>query len=287
MSQSLNSILSPSFFDSSHISSLRSTYEQGDPFPHVVLPNFFHPEVIERLTREFPSPFNSDDTPNTSIYHVYKNPIEDKLTCNDLSKLPSFTSSVLQTLNTPEFASLMGSITGINNLEPDPHLNGGGIHCMPDGGKLDLHLDYSLHPITCKERRINIIIYLNDDWKEEYGGALELWSADEKGDAKECVHSFTPQFNTAVVFRTSDVSFHGIPERITCPPSTYRKTMALYYVSEPRPNVTYRMKAKFVGRPTDPHNPALEKLRQIRVTRRLTEEDLEEYYRSTSTDYRS
>lgn len=58
---------------------------------------------------------------------------------------------------------------------------GAGIHYHANGGKLDLHLDYGIHPISRMERRLNIILYLNHDWKDEYGGHLELWSYDEKG----------------------------------------------------------------------------------------------------------
>jgi hypothetical protein len=82
-----------------------------------------------------------------------------------------------------------------------------------------MHLDYSVHPISQKERRVNLIIYLNKEWKEEYNGDIQLWNSE----FTHSVQKIYPVFNTAVLFNTSDDSWHGLPTPIKCPPNTGRK----------------------------------------------------------------
>ena len=130
-------------------------------------------------------------------------------------------------------------ITGIPDLENDPYLHGAGLHFHERGGKLDMHLDYSIHPLSKKERRLNLILYLNEYWKESYNGGLELW---DKAYTHRC-ETILPSFNRAVLFQTSDISYHGLPTPIACPTDTGRKSLAIYYVSNSRDNVVHRSKA--------------------------------------------
>jgi Rps23 Pro-64 3,4-dihydroxylase Tpa1-like proline 4-hydroxylase len=121
---------------------------------------------------------------------------------------------------------MMSTITGISDLESDPYLHGAGLHAYPHNGKLDLYLDYIIHPVSGKERRVNLIIYLNKGWRDDYGGYLQLWNAD----MSECKSIITPSFNSAVLFRTTDISYHGIPYPLKCPLKEYRKSMTIYYI---------------------------------------------------------
>ena len=134
-----------------------------------------------------------------------------------------------------------------------------------------MHLDYSLHPVTGKERRLNLILYLNDGWDESWGGELELWD----GTFTSCRVKVPPLFNRAVLFRTSDLSYHGLPRPLRCPKTTGRKSLAVYYVSPPRVGVTHRLKAEFRPLPHQPHDEPLLRLYDIRKTRVLTAEDLD------------
>ncbi len=153
--------------------------------------------------------------------------------------------------------SILGDLTGIKGLVSDPDLHGGGMHCSKKGGKLDIHLDYSIHPKMKMERRINLILYLSKDWKEEYGGALELWDKD----VQNRVQKIMPVFNRAAIFNTSDISYHGHPDPITCPDNIARKSLALYYLTPPQEGITERFKAKFVARPQDPKDKEIEEFR--------------------------
>jgi hypothetical protein len=122
-------------------------------------------------------------------------------------------------------------ITGVQNLIADGKILGGGLHQIQPGGRLNIHVDYSHHPETQLNRRLNLLIYLNRNWREEYGGHFELWDRE----IKNCVRRVLPSYNRCVIFATSSFSYHGHPEPLTCPPDRSRKSLALYYYSLGRP----------------------------------------------------
>ena len=227
------------------------------------LDNYERAKVADALESDFPNE-------KSEVWFKYNNPIEVKLACNLLCKMPAQALKLFFDINSPEFVQFVAACTSIPDLQADPYLHGAGLHLHPTGGKLDMHLDYSIHPVSGKERRVNLIIYLNKNWKPEYGGDIELW--DDK--FTHCVKKVNPTFNTAVLFQTSDLSYHGLPDPIRCPVNEGRKSVAVYYVSNPRPNIVHRPKARFFGRPSDPASDFLERLRLIRVERRITESDL-------------
>jgi Rps23 Pro-64 3,4-dihydroxylase Tpa1-like proline 4-hydroxylase len=128
------------------------------------------------------------------------------------------------------FIDFLETLTGITGLLPDPHLWGGGLHQIQRGGFLKVHADFNRHERLDLDRRLNLLVYLNKDWKEEYGGQLELWSRD----MKRCEERVLPVFNRCVVFSTTDTSYHGHPDELTCPEGWTRKSMALYYYTTGR-----------------------------------------------------
>jgi hypothetical protein len=251
---------------------LAATFNTNKPYPCIVIDNFFNDTFIKQIASEFPPLSNP-------AWMKYHNPIEKKFALNDLAALPS-TRSAFDLLQSDAFLEKMQSISQIHDLEIDPHLHGGGLHYHPRGGKLDMHLDYSIHPITGKERRLNLIVYLNHEWQSGWGGEIQLWD----DDFQHCVQAFEPSWNRAVLFRTSDLSFHGLPNPIACPDDTGRKSLAIYYVSPPREGVTHRLKAEFRPLPGQPVPEALRALYDIRVNRRITDEDLETIYPGWETD---
>ena len=169
------------------------------------------------------------------ITTIYNNPIEKKKLTPNWGLFPPMTYRAFTLMNTPEFVEKVKTITGIPNLVADYGMHGGGWHVHTRGGKLNIHKDYSIHPKLGMERRINIIIYLSPDWNEEWGGGLELWSHDaENNQPKECVTKVYNKFNRAVLFDTAQNSWHGLPTETLCPEGVYRKSLAIYYVSEAR-----------------------------------------------------
>jgi len=205
--------------------SKHEAYASAHPFPHVVIDDLLPEEVIDRILNEFPKPQQAD-------WFAFDSPLERKLATKDDSTMGSATRHLLAEFDSAAFIDFLESLTGIDGLIPDPHFVGGGLHQIERGGHLKVHADFNRHPRTRLERRLNVLLYLNRDWKQEYGGALELWSRDMSTSEAQVL----PYFNRCVVFGTTSTSFHGHPEPLNCPEGETRKSMALYYYSKDRPS---------------------------------------------------
>ena len=214
-------------------------FDNAKPFPHTFIDNFFKEDFALALEKEFP-----DFTSNQ--WHKYNNQIEVKKTCNDWNFFPKNTYQAFTLLNSPEFVDLISSCTNVTPLFRDEGLNGGGWHIHGKGGKLNTHLDYSIHPKLGLERKLNIIIYLNSSWEENWGGHLGLWSHNEEKHQPEELKSMVKcKFNRAAIFDTTCNSWHGLPDPLTCPDNQQRKSLAVYYLTTPAKNAPERGKALF------------------------------------------
>lgn len=219
---------------------LSKEFQEAKPFRHCIIDNFFDDETALKLSSEFP------DYNDPNIWSVYRNAIENKKLTPHWDLFPAKTYQAFTLMNTPGFVESVRLITGIPDLVADYGMHGGGWHMHGRGGKLNMHKDYSIHPKLGMERRINIIIYMTPDWKEEWNGGLELWSHDsEKNLPKECVTKVHNKFNRAVLFDTTQNSWHGLPTEIVCPEGVYRKSLAIYYISKPRRGVETHDRAYF------------------------------------------
>ncbi len=233
-----------------NLQSNSKNYISSKPYNHIVLDNFFNDEVANEISTCFPS--FSD-----KIWFEYSNPIENKLASDDIRNFPPIIASAIHFLNSSEFISIVEDLTSIKKLASDPYMHGGGLHCSKKGGKLDIHLDYSIHPKLKLERRINLIIYMTKEWNNEWGGAFEMWNSD----ISKCEKMVYPKFNRAVIFNTDDLSFHGHPDPLLCPENVSRNSIALYYLTEQRSNISSRPRARFFKRPNDPDDKELEEFR--------------------------
>lgn len=257
----------------------RKQFQEATPFEHCVIPGFLNEEIARELTATFPTPMSAPEL----TWHFYNNPLERKYACNDFSSdRVKGIARVFDALQSEELLGYLRQITGIDDLETDPTLHGAGIHFYPHNGKLDIHLDYNIHPKLNKERRINIIYYLNEAWNSAWGGKLNLYSTDLEVSKTT---SIKPQWNSAAVFRTSDISYHGLPEPMRCPVGEGRKSLAIYYISPVRPNATPRYKAEYIPRPGQPVSQRLAKLYEIRKTRLIQPEDLWEGWEKQGNGY--
>jgi hypothetical protein len=197
-------------------------YKQAQPYPHIVLDNFLEEWAAEKALREFPAVKDAG-----WIHYVHVN--EKKHGLNKMDMLPPFIKRLIQELNSPPFLQFMSKLTGIELLLPDDMLEGGGLHQSKRGGFLNVHADFTVHPHKRNwRRRVNLLIYLNKDWKPEYKGDLELWDRQMKGYQQK----ISPIFNRCVIFNTDDDSYHGLPDAIECPEDITRKSVALYYFTE-------------------------------------------------------
>jgi Rps23 Pro-64 3,4-dihydroxylase Tpa1-like proline 4-hydroxylase len=205
---------------------LSQRYQSAVPFPHVVIDDFLPVDLATRLAGDFPV--------MEEMSKIFREPMSYKGQTSDIAhKAPSFEPTFAD-LQSPEFLGKISRITGIANLLPDAVLAGGGLHQSPNSGFLDLHVDANFHPFDkTMHRRVNILIYLNPEWKDEWGGNLELWSDRNRRPAK-LIRSVTPIFNRLVIFSTTRTSWHGV-SAINCPDGYSRKSMALYYYTHERP----------------------------------------------------
>jgi hypothetical protein len=234
------------------------------PFPHVVVDSFFTPETLAALQSEVGDPIQD------AGWKRYWNPLEKKYALNTFAGKPTV-QAVFAALQSDAFVQRIAALTGLPTLQSDPHLHGAGLHYHPRGGKLDMHLDYSVHPLSGLERKVNLIVYLNETWESAWGGGLELWDRA----FTHAVATIPPSPNRAVVFQTSDLSYHGLPTPIQCPESTGRKSLAVYYVAPLTPtSAPVRYKAEFRPLPHQPVDDRLAALYSLRATRLLTPEDL-------------
>ena len=176
-------------------------------------------------------------------------PTEMKLALADTDRMGPVTSPLLAEFNGQIFVDFLERLTGITGLIPDPHYEGGGLHQIRRGGFLKVHADFNRHNRLPLDRRVNVLLYLNRDWKEAFGGHLELWNRAMTG----CEARVLPIFNRMVIFTTTDFAYHGHPDPLTCPPNRARRSMAWYYYTNGRPvsEVSYTHTTLFRARPDE------------------------------------
>lgn len=219
--------------------SLSDAYRDADPFPHIVIDRLLDAEVLRSVLAEFPS---SEDRPffdrDQERYKFQYPPYE----------IPSgLIRNVFAELNSEAFLGFLEELTAIEGLISDPYFDGGGLHETKRGGHLGIHADFNVHGRLRVQRRLNLLIYLNEDWPDEYGGELELWDKQ----MKKCVVRVKPEFGRAVIFNTDLDSFHGHPDPLNCPPDRSRRSIATYYYSAPEEGVAQLPKrdTNFQSRP--------------------------------------
>lgn len=228
------------FEDADWVLAISEEYHAARPYPHVCIDNFFDLEVLDRIAAEFPKP--------DSLGVAFQNEREVKRTTKSEDEIPPFARTFIHALNSAPFIEFLESVTGISGLVGDPHLVGGGFHALERGGKLSIHTDFNYHRRLCLDRRVNVLVYLNRDWKEEYGGYFETWTYN----GKSADNRYLPIFNRVIIFATTDYTFHGNPDPVMCPPDDFRKSIAMYYYSNGRPKTEWRgvsQTTRFINRP--------------------------------------
>ncbi|EGJ30900.1 MULTISPECIES: 2OG-Fe(II) oxygenase [Moorena] len=199
-------------------------YAQSEPFPHIIMDNFFPEDVLDKILNEFPKADAID-------WQKFDAAPEKKLASKSEIQMGEYTRFFLYQLNSSTFLNFLETLTGIDGIIPDPHFVGGGLHQIEKGGYLKIHADFNRHTKLRLDRRLNLLIYLNKDWQEDYGGYFEMWDKEMTKSQKKIL----PVFNRCVIFNTTDFSYHGHPEPLTCPEGRTRKSLALYYYSNGRP----------------------------------------------------
>ena len=205
------------------------TYQAAEPFPHIALEGLFGRPIVRMVADEV-SQMELD------ALHKSDNEYEVKLSTDDAALFGPWTSKLLYALNSGVFLAFLERLTGINGLIADPHLRGGGVHIIRRGGKLGIHADFNHHKRLKVFRRLNLLLFLNREWDEAWGGHLELWNREQT----RCCRRIAPIFNRTVIFDTSNFSYHGHPQPLECPHDECRRSLALYYYTVDCPHESDR-----------------------------------------------
>jgi 2-oxoglutarate-Fe(II)-dependent oxygenase superfamily protein len=197
-------------------------YAAAEPFPHIVIDDVLHPEAFAAAVADFPGI-------GDAFWKGYLHVNETKYCNVHPDTWADSLREVAREFTSPEFVAYLEDLTGIPGLIPDWSMDGGGLHQTLRGGHLNIHADFTTHHVNeTWARRVNILLYLNEEWHDDWGGQLELWDKD----MTECRDRVTPRGNRMLVFSTSFDSFHGHPDGLTCPPDQARRSMALYYFTQ-------------------------------------------------------
>jgi hypothetical protein len=205
---------------------LRRQFQEAVPFPSIAIDEFLDPKFAREVAASYPTYAEARGSGHEfSAVNEKK-----KVQITDAATFPEAVAKLNELLSSPGFIEDLEYITGIDNLLYNPELRGGGMHLTGPRGRLDVHIDFNYDEERKLHRRLNILIYLNEGWPDDWGGGVELW--DQK--VRACAHSFKPELNRCVLFATSDISFHGV-EPVTCPAETQRISFAAYYYTKEAP----------------------------------------------------
>jgi len=201
----------------------KEQFSNATPFKYLVIDNLLHSNIALEMNKEI----EGEDQEISWIRHKTYN--QDLYGLSEIKKYKKFTELVYKDLVSSRFMEFLRFITSDSILIPDYTLYGGGVRKAFRGGHLNLHVDFLNHTVNKKLRRkLNLIFYLNTNWKPEYGGDLELWDPN----CEYMAHKIAPLFNRCVLFETTSSSYHGFPDKLKCPEGMTRNSFAIYYYNE-------------------------------------------------------
>jgi Rps23 Pro-64 3,4-dihydroxylase Tpa1-like proline 4-hydroxylase len=200
---------------------LSGIYCFNEPYPHIVIDNFLPTELAKEILSNFPQRNLGTKTEFELNYPGIQE--------NKRQIFPNSTNEYCRNFfsffNSASFLQFLEGLTSIDGLIADSYFNGGGFHEIYRGGKLGIHADFRVNEKLYLARRLNVLIYLNENWNDDWGGKLEIWDKEMKNK----VHAISPIFNRCVIFNTDATSHHGHPDPLDCPKEVTRKSIALYY----------------------------------------------------------
>ena len=235
-------IVSPSFneeyFSEEKTKELQKTFQQAKPYKHLVMDNFLKKDFAEVLHQYFP--------PTEKLAKHYDGLNENKSEGANFGDFHPTFAELRKDLMSKEFAVWIAAVTGIAEVFVTDDNLGCGLHEGKNGSFLDVHIDFNIHAEKNVHRRLNMLIYMNKDWKPEYGGDLEMWNAN----MTNCDKKVAPLFNRAVIFETNEISYHGY-SKITVPEGMTRKSIYTYFYTKIREDAVKYHDTIFKPRPDD------------------------------------
>jgi len=231
-------VVNPSLFEEEKIAELRKQFDEAHPYRHLVIDNFLQSDVADQVNQEFPTV--------EALKTHWKSLNEKKSESSDFADLHPVFQSVRDALANEEFYKWITQVTGIEEVFITDDQMGAGLHQGSNGSFLDIHIDFNIHHIKNVHRRLNLLIYLEKDWKDEFGGHLELWDAK----MTKCEKKVFPEFNRVVIFETSEISYHGYG-KITLPENKTRKSFFAYFYTNEREGASAYHDTIFKARPEE------------------------------------
>lgn len=230
------------------------------PYPYIIIDNFFIDKVSKKFSNSYPELEDSRWYHFRNAIHGKKNVFEQGMMgISNPTDLPPYALSIITSLNSPEFLDILNKITGIDNLVLDTHNGIGqwaGIRAMKPGAYQSIHSDARLHSHLGIEKKITLVGYLNDDWKESDKGYTEIWD----NSMNKCVDKVAPLFNRVLIFQNTDKSYHGVPEV-----NNFRKTFLTSYLRKTPGFKETRPKAQFMKRPNESNIELWDELSNLRA----------------------
>lgn len=240
------SILNPRVL--ADISKLSAQFVCAPPYPHLVIDNFLDSDFAALLADDFPSFDRGNSIGDNGVPGG-------KSTLENIRSLGTAYRRLDKAISSPEFLRTLSKLTGIEDLIYDPWYLGGGTHESRNGTSLDPHIDANYHPVEPWHRRLNVVLYLNRHWDDEWGGCFELFHDPQSLSTADRL--VTPTFNRCAIFETSERSWHGFSQ-IRLPPAKAhltRRSIALFFYTLERPAVETvdRHTVHYVKRPLPVH----------------------------------
>eukprot|EP01041_Mallomonas_annulata_P007512 gene7512-15370_t len=212
---------------------LRKTYKSGYPVESISLDGLLDDELLRKALTFKEIPLNKWVGPENGLgccLNKYRLNFDKWRTNKWARGLQSLTSD-------RTFTRFLEELTGIEGIVPvkvsdDRFIQlGSSLIAVKRGGYLDVHNDFNVFNDVLY-RRINLLFYLNEEWKDSWQGHIELWTAN----MSRPVQRIAPIFNRMAIFTVTDDAYHGHPEPLNAPDDIYRYALQLvYYTKEPGP----------------------------------------------------
>jgi len=196
-----------------HLDDLRLKYLTASPFPHLIIDNFCEEERLLKAYESIP------ELKNKSRDYSFAN---NKFEKSNYKELGPEMHELYDELSSERFNKIISYITS-KSVFVDPKNHGGGLHQGKKNSFLDMHLDFNYHPIN-KDwyRELNLLLYLNKDWKPEYKGSLKIFDL-RTGENTE----LDVPFNRLIIQQCAPYTLHGY-DMTNFPDGNFRTSIATY-----------------------------------------------------------
>jgi len=219
-------MINKKLYDEEFIREAKRKYTEATPFKFLIIDEFLDASAANQLSKYFPS---------LAKMNVNYNGLNEKKTeHSSFSELNNYFTQLKEKFFQQSFVNLIQKITGLEKLHLTNDRYGYGLHQGGKGSFLDIHIDYNLHPVEKKQRRLNLLLFLSHKWEDTWGGDLQFWNQD----VTNCMRSIKPVFNRCVIFECNEISYHGY-NKITCPDNITRKSFYLYFFSSPTVKLSF------------------------------------------------